>query len=99
MANQNFRVKKGLEVGLGATFLYADDTGVGINSTAPRYNLDVNGIANVEDGLIVGGASTIVAGSSSTVFPLPEMRLLGASIVQSPMMRLRDFKPFNPLNY
>ena len=51
MANQNFKVKKGLEVGLGATNLYADDTGVGINSSAPRYNLDVNGVANIETGL------------------------------------------------
>ena len=43
--NQNFRVKKGLEVGVGATFLFADDNGVGINSAAPRdeYNLDVRG--------------------------------------------------------
>ena len=47
MANQNFRVKKGLEVGLGATFLYADDTGVGINSAIPRENLDVRGKAIV----------------------------------------------------
>jgi len=47
VANQNFRVKKGLEVGLGATFLYADDTGVGINSAIPRDNLDVRGKAIV----------------------------------------------------
>ncbi len=68
MANQNFRVKKGLEVGLGATFLYADDTGVGINSAAPRHNLDVRGTAQVEKlivdndiqtGSLVGAAATI----------------------------------------
>ena len=61
VANQNFRVKKGLEVGLGATFLYADDTGVGINSSAPRTNLDVRGEANI-DSLEVG------PGIGSTVF-------------------------------
>ena len=68
MANQNFRVKKGLEVGLGATFLYADDTGVGINSAAPRHNLDVRGTTITEKlivendiltGSLVGTAATI----------------------------------------
>ena len=68
MANQNFRVKKGLEVGLGATFLYADDTGVGINSAAPRHNLDVRGTAitdklivenDILTGSLVGTAATI----------------------------------------
>ena len=68
MANQNFRVKKGLEVGLGATFLYADDTGVGINSAAPRHNLDVRGTAqaeklivdnDIQTGSLVGTAATI----------------------------------------
>ena len=48
MTNQNFRVKKGLEVGLGGTYLYADDTGVGIGSSVPRVNLDVRGEAYIE---------------------------------------------------
>ena len=70
MANQNFRVKKGLEVGTGSTFLYADDTGVGINSSAPRYNLDVQGTANVKDGLIIGEPSSVIVGLGSTVFQI-----------------------------
>ena len=53
MADQNFRVKRGLEVGVGKTILYADPGGdVGINSTAPTATLDVNGTLNVS------GAST-----------------------------------------
>ena len=65
MANQNFRVKKGIEVGLGATFLYADDSGVGINSTSPRSNLDVRGRSQTEELLVdnyaeVQGPSTFV---------------------------------------
>ena len=72
MANQNFRVKKGLEVGLGATFLYADDSGVGINSTAPRHNLDVRGTAqaeklivdnDIQTGSLVASAATITDGT------------------------------------
>ena len=55
MANQNFRVKRGLEVGLGATFLYADDTGVGINSAVPRSNLDVRGSAIIDTATIGTG--------------------------------------------
>ncbi|AIX32466.1 baseplate wedge initiator [Synechococcus phage ACG-2014f] len=65
MANQNFRVKKGIEVGLGATFLYADDSGVGINSASPRSNLDVRGRSQTEELLVdnyaeVQGPSTFV---------------------------------------
>ncbi len=58
MANQNFRVKKGLEVGTGGTFLYVDDQGVGINSTQPRSDseLDVRGLAYISD-LEVGPAT------------------------------------------
>ena len=44
MANQNFRVKRGLEVGAnGGIDLYADNSGVGINSIEPRVDLDVRG--------------------------------------------------------
>ena len=63
MANQNFRVKKGLEVGLGATSLFVDDTGVGISSTTPRGNLDVRGDAYIEDLRV--GPSTAGIGSTS----------------------------------
>ena len=66
MANQNFRVKKGLEVGLGGTYLYADDNGVGINSTAPRELLDVRGTGKF-DQLEVGPGTSLV-GVGSTYF-------------------------------
>ena len=65
MANQNFRVKKGLEVGLGATALFADDTGVGINSITPRGSLDVRGQAYIAD-LQVGPSSTGGIGLGTT---------------------------------
>ena len=43
MADQNFRVKRGLEVGLGSTVLYASPTGqVGIAKTNPTSKLEVN---------------------------------------------------------
>ena len=60
MANQNFRVKKGLEVGLGGTSLFADVSGVGIGSTAPRRELDVRGKAVIDE-LDVGIGSTTQA--------------------------------------
>ena len=48
MATQNFRVKNGLEVGIGATILIAESGGnIGIGSTQPTANLDVNGTLNV----------------------------------------------------
>ncbi len=63
MANQNFRVKKGLEVGLAGTSLFVDDTGVGISSTTPRGNLDVRGDAYIEDLRV--GPSTAGIGSTA----------------------------------
>jgi len=63
VANQNFRVKKGLEVGLGGTSLFVDDTGVGINSTTPRGDLDVRGDAYIEDLRV--GPSTAGIGSTA----------------------------------
>jgi len=42
LADQNFRVKRGLEVGIGATVLVAQSSGnIGINSTAPEEILTV----------------------------------------------------------
>ena len=67
MTNQNFRVKKGLEVGLGGTYLYADDTGVGIGSALPRVDLDVRGEAYIENLEVGPGAAVtdlIVNGDS-----------------------------------
>ena len=66
MANQNFRVKKGLEVGSAGTFLYADDQGVGINSIQPRSELDVRGLAYISD-LEVGPATRPGYGVTSLV--------------------------------
>ena len=44
MADQNFRIKRGLEVGVGRTILYADPGGsVGIGTTNPTQKLDVAG--------------------------------------------------------
>ena len=57
MANQNFRVKKGLEVGLAGTSLFADVSGVGIGSTAPRRELDVRGKGIFEE--LEVGVSTL----------------------------------------
>jgi len=48
LATQNFRVKNGLEVGIGATILIAESGGnIGINSTQPTAKLDVNGTLSV----------------------------------------------------
>ena len=48
MADQNFRVKRGLEVGAGATVLVAESSGnIGIGSTQPTATLDVNGDINL----------------------------------------------------
>ena len=48
MADQNFRVKRGLEVGIGATVLVAQSSGnIGISSTEPTAKLDVDGTVNI----------------------------------------------------
>lgn len=45
---QNFRVKRGLEVGVGKTVLYASPSGnIGIGTTQPSQSLDVSGTLNV----------------------------------------------------
>ena len=64
MANQNFRVKNGLDVGVNGNIITTlSDGKVGIGSTIPQKNLDV-----LED-LLVGGDARIVGvltvGSSS----------------------------------
>ena len=61
MATQNFRVKNGLEVGIGATILVAKNNGnIGINSTAPTQKLDVAGTAKIE-GLIFGSGTEVTS--------------------------------------
>ena len=68
MAEQNFRVKRGLEVGVGATVLTATQNGfVGIGSTNPTSKLDVVGdfkitgviTATTFNGQINAGVSTL----------------------------------------
>ena len=61
MATQNFRVKNGLEVGIGATILVAENNGnIGINSTTPTQKLDVAGTARIE-GLIFGSGTEVTS--------------------------------------
>ena len=58
MAQQNFRVKRGLEVGLGATVLSATFDGkIGIRQANPTAALDVNGNTEL-DHLNVSGITT-----------------------------------------
>jgi len=60
LAQQNFRVKRGLEVGLGATVLSATFDGkIGIKQANPTADLDVNGKAELDE-LNVSGLSTFV---------------------------------------
>ena len=48
MADQNFRVKNGLDVGIGGTIITTTGIGsVGIGSTQPIATLDVNGDVNI----------------------------------------------------
>ena len=48
MADQNFRVKRGLEVGIGATVLTALPGGsIGIGVTAPSFKADIAGDARI----------------------------------------------------
>ena len=78
MANQNFRVKRGLEVGAnGGIDLYADNSGVGINSIEPRVELDVRGDAFLETLDIVNPA-----GVSSTN---PALDVVGYSTFTGPI--------------
>ena len=66
MAQQNFRVKRGLEVGLGATILSATHDGkIGINQATPIATLDVNGNTEL-DNLNVSGVSTFVGNLKAT---------------------------------
>ena len=60
MANQNFRIKKGIEVGLGGTFIFADDTGVGFGSAIPTRGIDSQVDVLLQKNLEVTGLSTFV---------------------------------------
>ena len=51
MADQNFRVKRGLEVGVGKTVLYADPGGnIGVGITQPSTKLEVAGDLSLYNG-------------------------------------------------
>ena len=59
MANQNFRVKKGLEVGVGASVILADGNAIGINTITPQTgNVDVNKHVRLQQTLEATGFST-----------------------------------------
>ena len=61
MANQNFRVKKGLEVGVGGTILYVDTDGLGVNQPNPSgRQVEVNLHTELQQTLRVTGVSTFV---------------------------------------
>jgi len=69
LADQNFRVKRGLEVGIGATVLVAQSSGnIGINSTAPTARLDVNGDVAI--------ASTVSIGTTIDIVPYNDLGAL-----------------------
>lgn len=68
MADQNFRVKRGLEVGIGATVLIATPSGrVGINSTSPAVELDVTGSINATGNININGTSVLSSASADAV--------------------------------
>ena len=74
MADQNFRVKRGLEVGIGGTVISALSTGnIGIGTTNPTVKLWVNG-----DGKFIGSVTSsgfyvdgnLIGSGSVTVGPI-----------------------------
>ena len=64
MANQNFRISKGVEVGLGATILIADSGGVGIGSTQPGAGQFVVGLDTSVFKEVRAGFTTIGIGTT-----------------------------------
>jgi len=75
LADQNFRVKRGLEVGAGATVLVAESSGnIGIGSTQPTATLDVNGDINLTGTFYQNSspfvASRWTAGSGDDIYRL-----------------------------
>ena len=79
MSDQNFRVKRGLEVGVGKTVFYADPGGnIGVGKAAPQVKLDIRGtlgISNTDDtsvrSTIISNATGLFVNhndNSSTIF-------------------------------
>lgn len=68
MADQSFRVKHGLEVGVGSTILIAANNGfVGIGSTIPTVSLDVKGSINTTESISINGTDVLTTASADAV--------------------------------
>ena len=75
MADQNFRVKRGLEVGVGGTVLFAESSGnIGINSSSPTTALDVQGTVTATEfsGDLTGDVTGDVTGTATTATNLSD---------------------------
>ena len=65
MSDQNFRVKRGLEVGVGKTVFYADPGGnIGVGKSAPQVKLDIRGTLGVSNTDDTSVRSTIISSST-----------------------------------
>ena len=60
MADQNFRVNPGLEVGIGGTILTALESGkIGIGTTNPKFQLEISNVGSSGTALYVDGNARI----------------------------------------
>jgi hypothetical protein len=68
LANQNFRVKNGLDVGVDGSIISTLSNGnVGVGSTIPKARLDVSGDAIIAGILTVGSSSVTIDGAQNQV--------------------------------